>query len=141
MRKDVSQSTIIGSLIVIVITVILGIAILSWGTSLFTSQQTGFNSIFFTKTQMVLDNFDIEYAYENSSNTLTVWIGNYGQTGVQIISVMVYNSTYSYSYKCNIIVPPSGLSKVTVNGLQLIKGSVYTVKVVASDGNTAVSKV
>ena len=140
MRKDVSQSTIIGSLIVIVITVILGIAILSWGTSLFTSQQTGFNSIFFTKTQMVLDNFDIEYAYENSSNTLTVWVGNYGQTGVQIISVMVYNSTYSYIYKCNIMAPPSGLSKITVNGLQLIKGSVYTVKVVASDGNTAVSQ-
>jgi len=38
------------------------------------------------------------------------------------------------------MVPPSGLSKITVNGLQLIKGSVYTVKVVASDGNTAVSQ-
>ncbi|MDP8024141.1 MAG: hypothetical protein RAK20_06735 [Conexivisphaerales archaeon] len=145
MLKAKSQSTIIGSLIVIVITVILGIAILSWGVSLFTSTQSGFNSIFFTKAQMVEDNFNIEYINESPSsssivNGLTIWVGNYGQTGVQIISVIVYNSTYSYTYKCNVMVPPSGLAKINIDGLQLVKNGVYSVKVVASDGNTAVSE-
>lgn len=143
MRRVKSQSTIIGSLIVIVITVMLGLALLSWGMSLFGTTQSGFNSIFFTKAQMVEDNFNIEYVYENSSSSLTVWVGNYGQTGVQIVDLLVYNSTYSYTYKCNVMVPPSGLAKITVSGkgLQLMKGSLYSVKVIASDGNTAVSEV
>jgi len=140
MRNVKSQSTIIGSLIVIVITVTLGITVLSWGMYVFTTQQTGFNSIFYTKTQMIQDNFNIEYINQSPPNTMTVWIGNYGQTDVQIVGITVYNSTYIHFYKYDVIVPPSGLAKVTIIGLKLVKGSVYNVEVIASDGSTVVSE-
>jgi len=140
MRNVKSQSTIIGSLIVIVITVTLGITVLSWRMYVFTTQQTGFNSIFYTKTQMIQDNFNIEYINQSPPNTMTVWIGNYGQTDVQIVGITVYSSTYIHFYKYNVIVPPSELAKVTIIGLKLVKGSVYNEEVIASDGSTVVSE-
>ena len=134
-----SQSTIIGSLIVIVITVILGIAMLSWGMSALSVQQSGFASIYNTRLQELLDNYNIEYVYENSSSTLTVWVGNYGPTVVKIVEIVVYNTTYTYSKSLSLAVPPSSLVKITLSGLSLSKNSVYYIKLIAEDGSWEVS--
>ncbi|MGC9209020.1 MAG: hypothetical protein ACP5GH_04120 [Nitrososphaeria archaeon] len=136
-----SQSTIIGSMIVLVIVVIFGIAVLSWGVMLFNSQQSGLSSLYMSEYRALSDNYNIEEVYINSSSTMTVWIGNYGQSEVQVVSVIVYNDSYSYLYRCSVVIPPGGLGKITVSGLNVQRDGVYSVKVVASDGSSAVIQI
>ncbi|MGC8557612.1 MAG: hypothetical protein ACP5NC_01280 [Nitrososphaeria archaeon] len=132
-----AQSTIIGSLIAIVITVIFGIAVLSWGSAYLGNVGQGFNSLYMSEQNQLSENFKVEYIYANSSG-IYVWVGNYGSQEVILEGVTVSNSSYFTYIPLSSKVPlaPGGL--VSIKFSFNLQNSEYQIKVYSTDGAYAV---
>ncbi len=131
-----AQSTIIGSLITIVITIIFGVAVFSWASFYMGNLSSGFTEFYRTGQAAVETRIGVEEAYASSPTQVTVWVGNYGALSASIVSISISNSTYGMTVSVsNAKVPPGSVKaiSVSIHSPGLSKG-LYTVTVYASDG-------
>ncbi|MHB1907904.1 MAG: hypothetical protein ACYCQJ_03410 [Nitrososphaerales archaeon] len=143
-RRNLAVSAVLGTVLMIGITVAVGFAAWAWASSAAVSSENNFGNSIGSNINYLKENFDIANVNFSSSNEVTVWFYNAGNVTVYIQQIWISNSTWSEamiasSQNCASCIKLSvGMvtpSTFTIN-TAFVSGSLYQFKALGEYGNT-----
>jgi len=106
MKRGVSE--IIGSLLVLFITFLLGTALFLIANQQFNYQQFQIQREVEINDKLINEKFIVEHVHKRNITTLEILIRNLGFMNVTITKILIYNSTFTKLFKdLNIVIQPN----------------------------------
>jgi len=134
-----SQSEIIGSILMLAITIALSLIIFGIAYHQFNIESVTFAQNAQAANSLVNENFIIAHIYYNPSlHIMIIYIYNTGSVPLNITQVIINNMTKcsssnicSASYSYNIFVNPSTIANITITSINLSLNTLYNITVVS----------
>lgn len=136
-------SEVIGSVLLMGITLAVGFAVWAWASSAAIASEKSFgNSVNSNATCLTMTYTGVNANFSTASSSLvTVWFYNNGQGDINIRSVIISNTSWTYSYTLSptSLLLVQNVNSITVNiGTSFTKDSLYTFKSTGSNTTTIV---
>ena len=136
-RQRLAVSAVIGSIVMIAVTITVGFAAWAWARSAAVNAENNFGQAIGTNVVCLDENFVVTNANFSSTNTklVTVWFFNNGNGTVNVASMTISNSTWSYNNATSTNLPTIKTGAITIAnfnvGTQFTVGKMYTFSAVA----------